>query len=490
VWFEVSDGVQTDTLDLSRKVRNESLGSYILKEEQWVPLRVKGELGSSALNDVFAPLNGEGSEWQYDPIYLRVFRWGAGQWMEYSPQTAADFALSAGKVVWVKSREARTLEFGAGSTAGLKEPTVIDVPAQSWVDFSSPFAFDVYLWDVLAGSGPAADSLQFCYWRRSEDGESYEAEDLYTALFPRFDEARDTAVFRAEPLHDAYSVYNPADAVVQLKLPPTPLVLSKKPAAPLSKRRTTEVSGWDVAVHSTAADGERLNTVLCGVNRGLSQSRYLPLRPTFRKAGVAVSDEETQKLYAHAAAAPASDEGGMAWPLVCYNDGSSAMRITSSVDAGKGLPAGYSASLVATDAAAEGEGSVAITVPSGGQRRMHLVVGTDAYRQQFSRRHINYKLGLAGVYPNPLHGPATIRYTVPLRGVEQLEFAVYDLHGRMVWRKELADGVQPGTHSLIWDGKDLQGKPVGSGRYVIRMRGRTAGKRKEAVHEMSLLKMK
>jgi hypothetical protein len=118
------------------------------------------------------------------------------------------------------------------------------------------------------------------------------------------------------------------------------------------------------------------------------------------------------------------------------------------------------------------------------------VAGTDAYRQQFSRRHINYKLGLAGVYPNPLHGPATIRYTVPLRGVEQLEFAVYDLHGRMVWRKELADGVQPGTHSLIWDGKDLQGKPVGSGRYVIRMRGRTAGKRKEAVHEMSLLKMK
>jgi hypothetical protein len=309
-------------------------------------------------------------------------------------------------------------------------------------------------------------------------------------LFPRFKAARDTAVILSQPLHDAYSVYNPGAAPVQLKLPPRPLVLSKKPAALLSKRRTTEVSGWDVAVHSTTADGERLNTVLCGVNRGLSQSRYLPLRPTFRKVGIAVYEEETQKLCAHAAAAPASDEGGMAWPLVCYNDGSSAMRITSSVDAGKNLPAGYSASLVAMDAAAAGEGSVAVTVPSGGRSRIYLVVGTDAYRQQFSRRHINYKLGLAGVYPNPLRGPATIRYTVPLRGVEQLEFAVYDLHGRMVWRKKLAGGVQPGTHSLTWDGKDLQGIPVGSGRYIMRMRGRTVGESKETVKETVLTLLK
>jgi flagellar hook assembly protein FlgD len=75
--------------------------------------------------------------------------------------------------------------------------------------------------------------------------------------------------------------------------------------------------------------------------------------------------------------------------------------------------------------------------------------------------------------------------------VEQLEFAVYDLHGRMVWRKKLAGGgIVPGMHSLIWDGRDLQGTPVGSGRYVIRMQGKAVGEKNAIVKEIPLINMK
>ena len=50
-----------------------------------------------------------------------------------------------------------------------------------------------------------------------------------------------------------------------------------------------------------------------------------------------------------------------------------------------------------------------------------------------------------------------------------MELAVFDLLGRRV--TVLVSGtLMPGTHTLTWDGTDRAGTPVGSGRYLLRLR--------------------
>ena len=70
--------------------------------------------------------------------------------------------------------------------------------------------------------------------------------------------------------------------------------------------------------------------------------------------------------------------------------------------------------------------------------------------------------------PNPFNPATTIRFTVPQDGPVNL--AVCDVHGRHV--RTLADGRRAaGSHEIVWDGRDAQGRPVASGVYLCRLRG-------------------
>lgn len=73
---------------------------------------------------------------------------------------------------------------------------------------------------------------------------------------------------------------------------------------------------------------------------------------------------------------------------------------------------------------------------------------------------------IAGNYPNPFNPSTTIRFTVPASGNTQLD--VYDVTGRKV--RELFNGpIAPGSHSMIWDGRDASGKQAASGVYLSRL---------------------
>jgi hypothetical protein len=85
-------------------------------------------------------------------------------------------------------------------------------------------------------------------------------------------------------------------------------------------------------------------------------------------------------------------------------------------------------------------------------------------------------------YPNPFNPETTIRFQIgpkPLRA----KLTVYNLLGQEV--RVLADRpFEVGTHEVRWDGRDRQGRTVGSGVYFYRM---TAGATNE-VRKMVLLK--
>jgi hypothetical protein len=85
-------------------------------------------------------------------------------------------------------------------------------------------------------------------------------------------------------------------------------------------------------------------------------------------------------------------------------------------------------------------------------------------------------VGLSGQFavrwprPNPFVARLAIGYVTPARG--RLWATVHDLLGRRV--RTLLDGSDqdPGTHELLWDGKDERGGRPGAGLYLIRFRFR------------------
>jgi hypothetical protein len=79
------------------------------------------------------------------------------------------------------------------------------------------------------------------------------------------------------------------------------------------------------------------------------------------------------------------------------------------------------------------------------------------------------------VTPNPARS-SRVTFGLPKR--DRVQIGVYDLAGRK--RAVLADGEYPaGTHTLDWDGKDLDGNPVGSGVYFYQLQisGQTHNRR-------------
>jgi len=69
-------------------------------------------------------------------------------------------------------------------------------------------------------------------------------------------------------------------------------------------------------------------------------------------------------------------------------------------------------------------------------------------------------------YPNPFNPQTVISFDLPLPG--RVALTVYNILGRET--AVLADQRYPaGTHAVIWDGLDKDGRPVGSGVYLYRL---------------------
>jgi subtilisin family serine protease len=73
-------------------------------------------------------------------------------------------------------------------------------------------------------------------------------------------------------------------------------------------------------------------------------------------------------------------------------------------------------------------------------------------------------------YPNPFNPLTSIRYDVPSTngGKAKVLLRVYDVRGRFL--RTLVDAVkEPGSYSVVWDGRDERGETVSSGIYFYRM---------------------
>lgn len=74
--------------------------------------------------------------------------------------------------------------------------------------------------------------------------------------------------------------------------------------------------------------------------------------------------------------------------------------------------------------------------------------------------------GLNHIYPNPFNSQCTIKITT--FGNEKVFLTIYDTLGRKVWTL-VNKTLTPGVHRLTWDGRDLHGRRVASGVYIVNL---------------------
>ena len=70
-------------------------------------------------------------------------------------------------------------------------------------------------------------------------------------------------------------------------------------------------------------------------------------------------------------------------------------------------------------------------------------------------------------YPNPFNPETTIFFT--LQNNSNIELSIYNIKGQKV-KQLVSDQVSAGQHSVVWDGKDSNNKPVSSGVYFYKLK--------------------
>jgi hypothetical protein len=115
-----------------------------------------------------------------------------------------------------------------------------------------------------------------------------------------------------------------------------------------------------------------------------------------------------------------------------------------------------------------------------GQQKSSVVMFTDTDKPQNDTPVID-NVVLHGNYPNPFNPETKISFS--LTQDQEIEITVYNLKGQKV--RTLYTGIIPsGEQSVVWNGKDDDGKSVGSGLYFYKLKT----KDKELTKKMLLLK--
>ena len=87
------------------------------------------------------------------------------------------------------------------------------------------------------------------------------------------------------------------------------------------------------------------------------------------------------------------------------------------------------------------------------------------------------------IYPNPFNPTTTISFELTTGHTENTELSIYNIKGQKV-KILLNEHLSKGNHSINWDGKDSNNKPVTSGIYFYKL---SSGK-SSAMKKMLLLK--
>lgn len=112
--------------------------------------------------------------------------------------------------------------------------------------------------------------------------------------------------------------------------------------------------------------------------------------------------------------------------------------------------------------------SVSLSIDDGINQSTEVKTDYITVNQVSSQEEIvALKTELYGNYPNPFNPSTTINFSIEQN--QQVELAIYNLKGQKV-KQLVCDQVLAGQHSVIWNGKNNNGKSVSSGIYFYKLK--------------------
>ena len=467
--FLVNDGRNTTVQDLSPTVTITPYATIQTQILKWRPAFISGVLDSFRAANLFKFIDSTTRPYQTDKI--RLFRFAGNSWAEYANNDSASFEFKAGRLFWVKTLDTVTWQFGRGTSLPLSDSITIPLYSKGWTDFALPFNFNMKIGDILAASSDstqanAIDSLQFYAWDTA--GSGYICQPIYIEGVSPFNDP--TAVM-GYPSY-GFTVYNPTSRAITLRIPPVSAAISTVAAGTGKKAVPT---GWNLKVAAKTAGGTSINPVYCGFvpSTTLSGASFYPMPPSLEDVSAGVCEDQTGVVRGHKMV-HALNEGGCSYLLTFKNNGGDAQTIGYHIQTIGTLPAQLKIAIFnpVTDAVTTPGGND-ISVPLDGRSSSYrmLLVGSEAYLAAETKR-LSSPLAFERVYPNPVRGAAHLCYTMPLAQIGSVGFRIFDLTGRMVWSKLIAEqSMDPGSRECLWNGTGANGRRVAPGVYIVQLSG-------------------
>ncbi len=470
--LEVSDGVNRASLDLSRAVYREKSDPFTTSGQLWCPLYPTACLYQTDPESLI--VLSVNNETGYDNRYMRLFRWvetagnrsnDTNKWVEYNPDDESVrslFAMVPGRMVWLKTLKNVPLHLGRGRTLSPADTFSVELAPKQFTDFGMPFRFGVYIKDILEASGAVADSIRFYIWSRDTVINIYSLDILYHPLMA--DKRNPFSVVKFIE-GGGYSIYNPYNKPVVLKIPPA-IADATSGTGSIMAAKKSKTPLWGALLVTKTAQGSDLPALYCGYAASVKIDAG-PVSPAFHPVRIFIFDRGTGKKYGYYISGEASE--GIAKEILFTNTSDSVQRINYRFRTAGDFPEAFSASLY--DAASgkfSTEGSVSIEPRSAASR--WFLTGDGEWYNDFMASVKVFGYGFDHIYPNPARSIVNFSFSVPFGAQEGVIVTVFDLKGRKVWEKKLsASLLTAGYHTVKWNGCNLNNNPLGAGRYPVRL---------------------
>ncbi len=321
-----------------------------------------------------------------------------------------------------------------------------------WNTIGCPFAFPVSWSTILEESGHPNDVE--VPWHLDRDG----YQRVY-ALVP----------------WEGYQVKNISDSEVVLKIPPSEYSTETHLAAPFYT--------WQLKISASSSGLSDVDN-FAGVSEG---SSLLWDRRDF--AEPPPSEDQSLSLYfphGNWELNPGNYAGdyqppseGHSWHLELNYKLEIISDITLEIKGLHDIPRDFEVSLFNLDSFEsihmdENGTSVLKPATSQGTLGLSLIVGTGNYSDRF-RSTMGDSLGVKGefmAFPNPFNSSTLVRFYVPQPKVDEelpsSQLIIYNMLGQEV-RKLVDERKAPGLYSVEWDGRDSEGRSVGTGVYFLKL---------------------
>jgi hypothetical protein len=271
-----------------------------------------------------------------------------------------------------------------------------------------------------------------------------------------------------------FTVFNPYGDTVLLRIPPVPQALSKVGLSKAGSRNVKKTADgqWAVRVAAMRSDSTEISPVYCGFSKGTAAgTSFYPAAPSLAKSGVYVFNQDKRTAAGHAVM-HAAKNGGYAFLLSFTNGENTAENISYHLENLYGIPAGMYAAVYDENSKrfedmSRGDMKIALAPNSTDFR--WLLVGTKDYLAKASLFIRPAMLSLIGTYPNPFRTFVRIRYNLPYEGVDKLRFFIFDLRGRVVWRRDVTCGANFGPTDMVWNARTDNGGLISAGIYIVKM---------------------